>query len=74
MAKRPRRTNTRVPSPVEGEGARDVSWLRGLALSLRMLARDARAGELRVLVVGLLIAVSLPCRGPACPLRQARLA
>ncbi|HTO45148.1 MAG TPA: FtsX-like permease family protein, partial [Burkholderiales bacterium] len=48
----------RYATPVEGEGARDVSWLRGLALSLRMLVRDARAGELRVLVVGLLIAVS----------------
>src|SRR5215471_2203916 len=55
-----------VPSPLAGEGqgeggttaVRDVSWLRGLALSLRMLARDGRAGELRVLVVGLLIAVS----------------
>lgn len=66
MAKRSKRTNSHVASPPaeEGQGEgdtrqiRDVSWLRGLALSLRMLARDGRAGELRVLVVGLLIAVS----------------
>ena len=38
--------------------ARELSWLRGLALSLRLLARDWRAGELRVLVIGLVIAVS----------------
>src|SRR4029077_9984160 len=37
---------------------RELSWLRGLALSLRLLARDWRAGELRVLVVGLVIAVT----------------
>ncbi|HTS52274.1 MAG TPA: FtsX-like permease family protein [Burkholderiales bacterium] len=47
------------PSPVKGEGVpRELSWARGLTLSLRMLARDWRAGELRVLVVGLLVAVS----------------
>lgn len=47
------------PSPVKGEGdPRELSWARALALSVRMLARDWRAGELRVLVVGLLIAVS----------------
>ena len=29
--------------------ASEVSWLRGLALSARLLARDWRAGEMRVL-------------------------
>ena len=38
--------------------ASEVSWLRGLALSARLLARDWRAGEMRVLAVGLLIAVA----------------
>ena len=38
--------------------ARELSWSQGIVLSLRMLARDWRAGELRVLVAGLLIAVS----------------
>jgi putative ABC transport system permease protein len=37
---------------------RELSFLRGTALSLRLLARDWRAGELRVLVVGLVIAVT----------------
>ena len=46
-------------SRFEGEGVlTELSWWRGVALSVRMLARDWRAGELRVLVVGLLIAVS----------------
>jgi putative ABC transport system permease protein len=39
-------------------GPLELSWLRGLQLSVRMLSRDWRAGELRVLVVALLIAVS----------------
>ena len=38
--------------------SRELSFLRGIALSLRLLARDWRAGELRVLVVGLVIAVT----------------
>ena len=35
-----------------------LSWWRGFALSARMLARDWRAGELRVLAIGLIIAVT----------------
>ena len=38
--------------------ALELSWLRGLVLSARLLARDWRAGEMRVLAVGLLIAVA----------------
>jgi len=38
--------------------ASELSWRRALALSARLLARDWRAGELRVLAVGLLIAVA----------------
>src|SRR5207344_1644689 len=60
MASEPSRPAA-VPSPAKGEDVprqRELSWPRGLALSVRMLARDWRAGELRVLVVGLLIAVS----------------
>jgi len=38
--------------------ASELSWLRGLVLSARLLARDSRAGEMRVLAVGLLIAVA----------------
>src|SRR5580765_6914716 len=61
MANVPNRPGTTAPSSpaVEGEGAlSELSWWRGVALSVRMLARDWRAGELRVLVAGLLIAVS----------------
>jgi putative ABC transport system permease protein len=36
----------------------ELSWVRGLALSARLLARDWRAGEMRVLAVGLVIAVA----------------
>ena len=36
----------------------ELSWMRGIVLSLRLLARDWRAGELRVLVIGLIIAVA----------------
>src|SRR6476620_1262047 len=36
----------------------ELSWVRGFALSLRMLARDWKAGELRVLLIGLVIAVA----------------
>jgi putative ABC transport system permease protein len=38
--------------------APELTWLRGLALSARLLARDWRAGEMRILAVGLLIAVA----------------
>lgn len=38
--------------------SQELSFVRGLALSLRLLARDWRAGELRVLVIGLVIAVT----------------
>jgi putative ABC transport system permease protein len=59
MANAPNSRGTSVPSPVKGEGdQRELSWPHGLVLSVRMLARDWRAGELRVLVVGLIIAVS----------------
>src|SRR5215813_1419314 len=48
-------------SPITGgERVADapLSWLRGFALSLRLLLRDRRAGELRVLTIGLIIAVA----------------
>ena len=38
--------------------ARGLSWRRALALSARLLVRDWRAGELRVLSVGLIVAVA----------------
>ncbi len=38
--------------------APELSWRRGLALSWRLLLRDWRAGELRVLALGLVIAVT----------------
>jgi len=38
--------------------ARELPWRRALALSARMLGRDWRAGELRVLAVGLIVAVA----------------
>src|SRR5512145_2072941 len=38
--------------------ARELPWRRALALSARLLARDWRAGELRVLAVGLIVAVA----------------
>ena len=38
--------------------AAELSWRRGLVLSARLLARDWRAGELRVLAVGLIVAVA----------------
>jgi putative ABC transport system permease protein len=37
---------------------REPRWARGLMLSLRLFARDWRAGELRVLAVALIIAVA----------------
>jgi len=43
---------------VDDTRATELSWMRGIALSLRLLARDWRAGELRVLVIGLVIAVA----------------
>src|SRR5687768_5774913 len=36
----------------------DLSWLQAMALSARLLLRDWRAGELRVLAVGLIVAVA----------------
>jgi len=45
-------------SRAAGSSARELSWALGLALSARLLARNWRAGELRVLVVALLIGVS----------------
>jgi putative ABC transport system permease protein len=38
--------------------ARELSWRRALAFAARLLARDWRAGELRVLAVGLIVAVT----------------
>jgi putative ABC transport system permease protein len=40
------------------DNASRLSWLGGFALSARLLARDWRAGELRVLVIGMIIAVA----------------
>ncbi|MCW5622025.1 MAG: ABC transporter permease, partial [Burkholderiales bacterium] len=37
---------------------RRLSWRQGLALSARLLLRDWRAGELRVLVIALIVAVA----------------
>ncbi len=48
----------RPPCAVDGEPRASCRGRAQLALSVRMLARDWRAGELRVLVVGLLIAVA----------------
>jgi putative ABC transport system permease protein len=47
---------TRGRSAPAGESA--LSWPRAAALSWRLLGRDRRAGELRVLAVGLVIAVA----------------
>src|SRR5512145_378431 len=38
--------------------APELSWRRALAFSARLLARDWHAGELRVLAVGLIVAVT----------------
>jgi putative ABC transport system permease protein len=40
------------------EGARALAWWQALGLSVRLLMRDWRAGELRVLAVGLIVAVA----------------
>jgi hypothetical protein len=45
------------PAPAP-PGTGELSWLRAAALSWRLLGRDWRAGELRVLAVGLVIAVT----------------
>jgi putative ABC transport system permease protein len=66
MALMPERPgSSRALSPLAGDGSgegrdspRELSWLRGLKLSLGLLARDWRAGELRVLAIGLVIAVT----------------
>src|SRR5262252_4592903 len=55
-------TETSAPLPVNvapraGE-QRELSWAGGVVLSLRLLARDWRAGELRVLLIGLIVAVA----------------
>jgi putative ABC transport system permease protein len=50
------------PAPLsaaqQAAAARELSWRRALAFSARLLARDWRAGELRVLAVGLIVAVT----------------
>jgi putative ABC transport system permease protein len=47
-----------VSAAQRAAAARALSWRRALALSARLLARDWRAGELRVLAVGLIVAVA----------------
>ena len=49
--------STRGQSSAEVASAM-LPWTRAIALSLRLLARDWKAGELRVLVIGLVIAVA----------------
>jgi putative ABC transport system permease protein len=51
-----------VAAPAPARGARDqarlLGWWPGVLLSVRLLARDWRAGELRVLAVALIVAVA----------------
>jgi hypothetical protein len=49
---------TPLSAAQQAAAARELSWCRALAFSARLLARDWRAGELRVLAVGLIVAVT----------------
>jgi len=50
-------TGAAVPH-ARGTAVRRLSWAQGLALSGRLLLRDWRAGELRVLAIALVVAVA----------------